>query len=71
VSLHAYTFKPHTSQKASVVFLAKTRAAKPRPIAFYRSDRPGKTSSGAPVLRDGAIDHDLGEIANDLAKAWR
>ena len=71
VSLHAYTFKPHTSQKACVLFLTRTRSAKPRPIAFYRSDRPGKTSSGAPVLRDGVVDHDLGEIAKDLAKEWR
>jgi hypothetical protein len=70
-SLHAYTFKPHTSQKACVLFLTKARAAKPRPIAFYRSDRPGKTSTGAPVLRDGVVDHDLGEIAKDLAKEWR
>ena len=71
VSLHAYTFKPHTSQKACVVFLTRTRTPSARPILFYRSDRPGKTSSGAPVLRDGAIDHDLGEIAKDLAKEWR
>jgi type I restriction enzyme M protein len=71
VSLHGYTFKPHTSQKACVVFATKTRAAKARPIAFYRSDRPGKTSTGAPVYRDGLVDHDLGEIANDLAKEWR
>jgi len=71
VSLHAYTFKPHTSQKACVVFLTRTRSAKPQPIGFYRSDRPGKTSSGAPVLRDGVVDHDLREIAKDLAKAWR
>lgn len=71
VSLHAYTFKPHTSQKACVVFLTRERGAKRRPIAFYRSDRPGKTSSGAPVLRDGAVDHDLAEIASDLSNAWR
>jgi type I restriction enzyme M protein len=71
VSLHAYTFKPHTSQKACVVFLTRTRTANARPILFYRSDRPGKTSSGAPVLRDGVVDHDLREIADDLAKEWR
>jgi type I restriction enzyme M protein len=71
VSLHAYTFKPHTSQKACVVFLTRGRRASTRPILFYRSDQPGKTSSGAPVLRDGVIDHDLREIANDLAQEWR
>jgi len=71
VSLHAYTFKPHTSQKACVVFLTRTRRANARPILFYRSDRPGKTSSGAPILRDGVVDHDLDAIATDLAKEWR
>jgi type I restriction enzyme M protein len=71
VSLHAWTFKPHTSQKACVVFLTRTRSAKARPIAFYRSDRAGKTSSGMPVLHDGVVDHDLGEIAQDIAKEWR
>ena len=71
VSLHAWTFKPHTSQKACVVFLTRTRSTKARPIAFYRSDRPGKTSRGVPVLHDGVVDHDLGEIAQDIAKEWR
>ncbi|MET0232884.1 MAG: N-6 DNA methylase [Rhodanobacteraceae bacterium] len=71
VSLHAYTFKPHTSQKTCVLFLTRARSADARPVLFYRSDRPGKTSSGAPILRAGAVDHDLGEIARDLAREWR
>lgn len=80
VSLHRYTFLPHTSQKACVLFVTR-RAADYSPsdslIRFYRSDRPGKTSNGSAVFRDPALinqrpfvslDHDLEEIAADIRR---
>lgn len=75
VSLHRYTFLPHTSQKAAVIF-ATRQPTSMRPydseILFFRSDRPGKSSNGAYLFADGrdaraphyqALDHDLREIA--------
>jgi len=49
VSLHGYTFRPHTSQKAAILFAIKPRVGRKvsaAPIVFYRSDKPGKTSAG-------------------------
>jgi type I restriction-modification system DNA methylase subunit len=70
VSLHGYTFKPHTSQKACVVFIIKTKSKSDQHISFYRSDKPGKTSNGDLVYANGVVDHDLDEIANALVKEW-
>lgn len=69
VSLHGHTFRPHTSQKAAVIFCTKTRESDDYPIAFYRSDLPGKTSNGESVLAaDGkSVLHDLADIADDIA----
>jgi len=76
VSLHAYTFKPHTSQKAAVIILRKERSKNNHQIAFYRSDQPGKKSNGDPVFRDAqchdytgpeCLLHDLAEIATDIS----
>ena len=70
VSLHGYTFKPHTSQKAVVVFLQKGAPDNARDIRFYRSDVPGKTSTGELIFEQGKVVHDLDEIAADLKEAW-
>ena len=81
VSLHRYTFLPYTSQKAAVVFLVKRPSALSpydSQVHFFRSDLPGKTSNGSPVIRDGgdpddppylSLDHDLTEIAKNLRPA--
>lgn len=71
VSLHSYTFRPFTSQKACVLFAQNIEQKMgSNPIHMYRSDRAGKSSNGEPVIIDGVIDHDLGIIANDLIKEW-
>ncbi|HEY1996437.1 HsdM family class I SAM-dependent methyltransferase [Paraburkholderia sp.] len=73
VSLHGYTFRPYTSQKASIVFARKRtgmEAGNDHMVNFYRSDKAGKTSSGEIVLADGSIDHDLDEIAQDFKREW-
>jgi type I restriction-modification system DNA methylase subunit len=69
VSLHGHTFRPHTSQKAAIIFASKPRAgatANSQTILLYRSDLPGKTSTGEPIIINGIVDHDLGAIAKDL-----
>jgi type I restriction enzyme M protein len=71
VSLHSYTFRPFTSQKACILFAVRDdRGARSEAISFYRSDKAGKSSNGDPVLADGEIDHDLTEIANDITEEW-
>ena len=72
VSLHGYTFRPYTSQKAVVVFATKPKkpVTQAYPIAFYQSIKPGKTSSGDLVLVGGQIDHDLTLIREDMEKTW-
>lgn len=71
VSLHPYTFRPFTSQKACVLFLQKGRSAdRQRPILFYKSNKAGKLSNGDLVMTAGKIDHDLDCIAKDLIEAW-
>lgn len=73
VSLHSYTFRPFTSQKASVLFATKAPGDNNGSIVFYRSDRAGKTSSGELVYVDDKIDHDLEEIARDMLETaeWK
>lgn len=73
VSLHSYTFRPYTSQKAVVVFAQKylDKRDKPSGVNMYRSDKAGKTSSGELVIRDGEIDHDLDLISHDMVQAWK
>lgn len=72
VSLHGYTFRPYTSQKAVVVFASKPTEISSRSpsIALYQSTRPGKTSSGDLISVDGKVDHDLAPIGHDLEKLW-
>lgn len=72
VSLHGYTFRPYTSQKAVVIFAVKepTISSKPYPISMYQSIKPGKTSSGDIVQVNGRIDHDLDLIQKDLETSW-
>ena len=75
VSLHAYTFRPHTSQKAAIIFAQKLKDSDfvpaPYPISMYRSDLPGKTSSGELVVsRAGQIDHDLDPICKSIKSKW-
>ena len=71
VSLHSYTFRPFTSQKACILFAVRDdRGARSEAISFYRSDKAGKSSNGDPVIVDGEIDHDLTEIANDITEEW-
>jgi type I restriction enzyme M protein len=76
VGLGRNTFLPHTSQKASVLFLKKnvpgSTASTDRTIFFAVSERAGKSSTGQVVYRgdgDGEsswsrVDHDLGEIVD-------
>ena len=72
VSLHSYTFRPFTSQKACVLFAENVESgARPTPIHMYRSDMAGKSSNGDPILVDGVVDHDLGAIGDDLIKEWK
>jgi len=71
VSLHSYTFRPFTSQKACVLFAEKTSNSSSYSIKFYRSDRPGKSSNGEPVFKNDKLDHDLDEIGIDLIKEWK
>lgn len=70
VSLHSYTFRPYTSQKACVLFLEKTDKPGSNRIHLYRSDKSGKTSNGTIVYNDSGIDHDLKEISEDLIQEW-
>lgn len=73
VSLHGYTFRPYTSQKAVVLFGQKPEVGKipSRSAILYQSMKPGKSSSGDFVFKDGLIDHDLLAIQNDLKRAWK
>jgi type I restriction enzyme M protein len=71
VSLHPNTFRPFTSQKTCVLFAKRSDpVADNIPIHFYRSDKGGKSTNGAPILVDGVIDHDLDVIATDLNGIW-
>ena len=72
VSLHSYTFRPFTSQKACILFAVRDENGTcNNSIQFYRSDKPGKSSSGTPIMTNtGMIDHDLTEIAQHLKKEW-
>lgn len=80
VSLHRYTFLPYTSQKAVVVFAIKqapSLSIYESDVAFFRSDRPGKSSNGSLVFKAGAdpsvpayhsLDHDLQDVAAEIRK---
>ena len=80
VSLHRYTFLPYTSQKAAVIFAVKQAPALSvydSEVAFFRSDKAGKTSNGSAVYKVGtdsnrpayeSLDHDLQEIAGGIRK---
>ena len=80
VSLHRYTFLPYTSQKAAVIFAVKQAPALSvydSEVAFFRSDKAGKTSNGSPVYKERvdpnwpayeSLDHDLKEIAGGIRK---
>ena len=80
VSLHRYTFLPYTSQKAVVIFAIKqapSLSIYEGDIAFFRSDKPGKSSNGSLVFKPGAdpnvpayhsLDHDLQEVAAEIRK---
>lgn len=72
VSLHSYTFRPFTSQKACVLFAENLpKGTGVNSIHMYRSDMAGKSSNGEPVLLDGVINHDLDDIKDDLIKEWK
>jgi type I restriction enzyme M protein len=75
LGLGRYTFLPHTSQKAAVLFLRKRdhleRHPEKEPILFLISERDGKNSKGEIVPRSGVTvdapawlraDHDLDEV---------
>ena len=80
VSLHRYTFLPYTSQKAVIIFAIKqapSLSIYEGDIAFFRSDKPGKSSNGSLVFKPGAdpnvpayrsLDHDLQEVAAEIRK---
>lgn len=82
VSLHRYAFLPHTSQKTAVLFGVKQeKSSKPydTTVNLYRSDKPGKTSNGSPILLNAdnqylsayeSLDHDLKDIADDLKERF-
>lgn len=73
VSLHSNTFRPYTSQKAAVLFVQKPNNGRvvANQIELYRSDKPGKNTSGEYVYSNGKIDHDLGQIMSDLTEKWK
>lgn len=78
VSLHRYTFLPYTSQKAAVIFAVKqapSLSVYDSKVAFFRSDKAGKTSNGSLVYKSAvdhnrpayqSLDHDLQEIATGI-----
>lgn len=80
VSLHRYTFLPYTSQKAVVIFAIKqapSLSTYESDVAFFRSDKPGKSSNGSLIFKPGAdpntpayhsLDHDLQEVATEIRK---
>jgi type I restriction enzyme M protein len=70
VSLHEFTFRPHTSQKACILFFQKSKPAD-TPILFYKSNKPGKRSNGSPSLPNGQSDCDLDEIRRDILSKWK
>lgn len=76
VGLPRETFLPHTSQRTFVLFAQKRagRRSSARPderTMFIVSERAGKDSGGEPILRDGRLDHDLDEVASELAPFLR
>lgn len=87
VSLHRNTFKPHTSQKTSVLFLQKKRKNEvvgDYPIFMAVSEKPGKDVSAKPVYKKDEndnfvldekgnliLDEDLSEIAEEFKKFRR
>jgi type I restriction enzyme M protein len=75
LGLGRYTFLPHTSQKAAILFLRKRdhieRSPDKEPILFLLSERDGKNSKGEIIPRGGVAfdapawvraDHDLSEV---------
>ncbi len=80
VSLHRYTFLPYTSQKAAIIFAVKqapSLSIYESNVAFFRSDKPGKSSNGSLVFKPGTdpnapayhcLDHDLQEVAVEIRK---
>jgi len=81
LGLDRYTFLPHTSQKAAVLFARKR--ARPaqhppdEPVLFLVSERAGKDSAGGLVSRPGAgagepswlrVDHDLADVVDVFGK---
>jgi type I restriction enzyme M protein len=72
------TFLPHTSQKASVVFLVKRckrlrKIARHEKIVFYVSERDGKDRRGCLSYLDketGVLDHDLSEATPAIRHAF-
>lgn len=76
VGLPRETFLPHTSQRTFVLFARKRRAAassrssspSPEERTFFAiSERAGKDTGGEPIFtKEGALDHDLGEVAAAL-----
>jgi type I restriction enzyme M protein len=68
VSLPKETFMPHTSQRTAIVFAKKAPSRGGARVLFAVSERAGKDAAGEPILRGGALDHDLGEIAPKLGR---
>jgi type I restriction enzyme M protein len=71
VGLHAFTFRPFTLAKTSVLFLQKWKEGEELedyPIFTAVSLKPGKTKLGRPLyLDDGAtLDSDMDEIADSF-----
>ena len=77
LGLGRYTFLPHTSQKAAVLFARKRITPDPcppaEPVLFLISERDGKDSAGRLVNRADAaagepawlrVDHDLGDVVD-------
>lgn len=75
VGLPRETFLPHTAQRTFVLFAQRrpkktTRALDERTM-FLVSERAGKDSAGEPIIKDGALDHDLAEVEGALTPFLR
>ncbi len=72
VSLHSHTFRPHTSQKAAVLFAEKRmrEVSGAEKISMYRSDKSGKSSNGDQIFIKNRLDDDLLEISEDIGRSW-
>jgi type I restriction enzyme M protein len=78
VGLPRETFLPHTGQRTFVLFAQKRLGNRTTSIPdpdertmLAVSERAGKDTGGEPILKAGRLDHDLDEVAEQLAPFLR